>query len=92
MAAVAALVLLVLNLYLALQNAHTGDRPAGRERDAVEAVAARIRQDGPGLTATEARRQAVLVVASEHATPRPDPASLWAQLLFTKEDATWDTH
>jgi hypothetical protein len=91
-AALAAGVLLALNLYLAVENQRASLRSAGRERGAVEATAAQMRQSEPALAKTEARQQAVLALARAIVTPRPDPVSIRDRILFAKEDAAWDTH
>jgi len=89
-AALAAAVLLALNLYLAVENQRASLRAAGRERGAVEATAAQMRRSEPALAETEARQQAVLALARAHVTPRPDPVSIRDRILFAKEDAAWD--
>jgi hypothetical protein len=89
-AALAAAVLLALNLYLAMENQRASLRAAGRELEAVESTAAQMRRSEPALAETEARHQAVLALARAHVTPRPDPVSLRDRILFAKEGAAWD--
>jgi hypothetical protein len=89
-AALAAAVLLALNLYLAVENQRASRRAAGRERGTVEATAAQMRRSEPALPQTEARQRAVLALARVHVTPRPDPVSIRVRILFAKEDAAWD--
>ena len=89
-AALAAAVLLALNLYLTVENQRASLRAAGRERGVIEATAAQMRRSEPALPETEARQRAVLALAKTHVTPRPDPVSIRDRILFAKEDAAWD--
>jgi len=89
-AALAAAVLLALNLYLTVENQRANLRAAGRERGVIEATAAEMRRSEPALPETEARQRAVLSLAKTHVTPRPDPVSIRDRILFAKEDAAWD--
>jgi hypothetical protein len=83
--AVAAVVLLALNLILMLQNAQIGLASAGSNPADVDAIAGRVRRRDPELSATEARRLALLVAAGEHARPRPDPTTWLPPFLLQKE-------
>jgi hypothetical protein len=85
-AAVAAVVLLALNLILMLQNAQIGLPSAPPSPADVDAIAGRVRQRDPELSATEARRLALLVAAGEQARPRPDPARWLPPFLLQKEE------
>ena len=89
-AALAAAVVLALNLYLSVENQRASLRAAGRQRGAVEATAAQMRRSEPALAETEARQRAVLALAKTHVTPRPDPVSIRERILLAKEDAAWD--
>jgi hypothetical protein len=91
-AALAAVVLLGLNLLLALQTASDSVRPGGPEAADIEAMVERIRQRDPQLPESEARQQALLVLAGAQVTARPDPATFQTRFFFVKDDAPWDTH
>jgi hypothetical protein len=89
-AALAATVLLGLNLVLALDNARHDFRSLDRGPGDLDEIAAGLRRHDPELPATEARRQALLVLASGHLTPQPDPATFQTRFLFAKDDTPWD--
>jgi hypothetical protein len=87
--AVAAALLLWVNLSMSVANNTTWPLAAGPDRAGLDETAERIRALAPELSEREARRQAL--VSQVHPAPAPALPADPARILRHKEQDLWDT-